>query len=1365
MRSSKLGRINPIRECRLSLQIKFIALAAIALVAFCGVNLMAQICPQNANSVASNRCFPVTTNGIYTYSDQISLDGLTGAQISFFANNFTGGQKQTAADAATLRGYNSNFLILHYRLSEMLGYGVCDSNGNPTATNPVQIIDTSSGNWGIEWPWSDNTANPPTLTTPWPGGSPEESSWYAGVNAPIANDPTPGTQYTYSGSPWVYECSEQHYLMNIGDLSSTGWPAYYSGLVLQELQDNNDDGVFADSFSVPNQWGDWNPALPIIDSVFENTWSANMHNYTDYLMGNPIGSPKYSNPNAFNGNYLWIPNVGSWIVNRDITDYTNVDGVMIEDFAEYGNENFLAPSDWALQMSRAIMLTNLNKIMIYQNYPVPYHHAGYERLFDTASYLLVKGNYTYMNMNAAGPVQWWPEYNIPIGAPTQALPSTVGATSTTVSAISAFQMTSGSGNTYYQRTFQNGLVMVNPTANDTGLIGLGGTYYMAVNDPDPNEGVVPASGVPTGQITYQAVQYVDLPPCPTFNGVGGGNCSAILLNSAAGIGNLLAPTVTVTPSSLNVAPTASLSVTVTVSGTGIQPTGSVTLTSGSYNSGATALTNGSATINIPGGTLAFGPNTLWATYTPDSTSSPIYYGATGISAPVTVALYLTGPNGEFDWTWMGGSSTVPSAGVGQNGVYPAQPGPPASNAIYPGGRESPYMWADNGGNIWLFGGGGYDSAGNSGFLNDFWEFTPSTGMWTWVGGSNLAGGTEVDCGLGCFAATNIPEANEMGANWTDLSGNFWLFGGWGSKGTDMWEYSPTKNEWAIVGGSFTGTSGVYGTQGVANAANWPGYRGNPVSATDSNGNFWLFGGYGIDSVGNWGDMNDLWEFTPSTGVWTWVSGSNQNGGYQSPGSYGTQGVPDAGTPNVPPGRDSMSAWIDGNNNFWVFGGENANTNAVYNDLWEFTPSTGLWTWVSGSNATGATGVYGPLGVAAPTNVPGSRDNTESWTDSSGNLWLFGGNIGSTTFVNDLWEFTPSLNGGAGEWILMGGSSTPDLAGSYNTLGTATVGSTPGAREAGWSVTDFYGNLWLFGGLGYDSVGNQGDLNDLWEYKPPTVRTTPTVTATPAALSITTSQDLAVTIAVSGTSGTPGGTVILSGGGYTSTAATLVNGNATINIIAGALAVGSDALTVSYNPANTSVYTPASGTATVTVTAFVPQDFSIGGSEVTLAPGATSGNTSTITITPSGGFTGNVQFIATITNSPTGAVQLPTLSFTTNPVSISGTTAGTTTLTITTTAPISPTTISKGPGSWYTAGGATLACLLLFGIPARRRSWRTMLGILMLLLALAGGGISACSTNTFVTPETPGTTEGTYTITVIGTSGAITESGTVSLTVQ
>jgi hypothetical protein len=184
----------------------------------------------------------------------------------------------------------------------------------------------------------------------------------------------------------------------------------------------------------------------------------------------------------------------------------------------------------------------------------------------------------------------------------------------------------------------------------------------------------------------------------------------------------------------------------------------------------------------------------------------------------------------------------------------------------------------------------------------------------------------------------------------------------------------------------------------------------------------------------------------------------------------------------------------------------------------------------------------------------------------------------------------------------------------------------------------------------------------------------------------------------------------------------------------------------------------------------PAPFTITGTAVTVAPGAASGNTSTITITPSGGFTGSVQLIAAITNSPSGAVELPTLSFTTNPVINSGTT----TLTITTTAPVAATsTISglvnpNGPGPWYAAGGATLACLLLFGIPARRRSWRTMLGMLVLLVALAGGGVLGCGGTTYniaQTQGTPGTTAGTYTITVFGTSGTITESGTVSLTVQ
>lgn len=44
-------------------------------------------------------------------------------------------------------------------------------------------------------------------------------------------------------------------------------------------------------------------------------------------------------------------------------------------------------------------------------------------------------------------------------------------------------------------------------------------------------------------------------------------------------------------------------------------------------------------------------------------------------------------------------------------------------------------WTDASGNLWMFGGYGYDSTGTRGWLNALWEFNPATGMWTWVGGS------------------------------------------------------------------------------------------------------------------------------------------------------------------------------------------------------------------------------------------------------------------------------------------------------------------------------------------------------------------------------------------------------------------------------------------------------------------------------------------------------------------------------------------------------------------------------------------------------------------------------------------------------
>jgi PKD repeat protein len=80
------------------------------------------------------------------------------------------------------------------------------------------------------------------------------------------------------------------------------------------------------------------------------------------------------------------------------------------------------------------------------------------------------------------------------------------------------------------------------------------------------------------------------------------------------------------------------------------------------------------------------------------------------------------------------------------------------------------------------------------------------------------------------------------------------------------------------------------------------------------------------------------------------------------------------------------------------------------------------------------------------------------------------------------------------------------------------------------------------------------------------------------------------------------------------------------------------------------------------------------------------------------------------------------------------------------------------------GGGTLACLLLFGIPARRRSWPMLLGMLAVLFALTSGivGCGGSGGSTSQPTGNSGTTPGNYTITVTATGSAKT-GGTVTAT--
>jgi sugar lactone lactonase YvrE len=153
--------------------------------------------------------------------------------------------------------------------------------------------------------------------------------------------------------------------------------------------------------------------------------------------------------------------------------------------------------------------------------------------------------------------------------------------------------------------------------------------------------------------------------------------------------------------------------------------------------------------------------------------------------------------------------------------------------------------------------------------------------------------------------------------------------------------------------------------------------------------------------------------------------------------------------------------------------------------------------------------------------------------------------------------------------LSGGSASVSIAAGLLTAGTDTLTATytPDAS----------------GSTNYNSSSGSATVAVTTASK-----ATPTVTVTPSAASITTAQSVSLTIVVSGGSGnpTPTGSVVVSGGGYSSPATNLSSGTASITISAGSLIVGSDSLSVAYTPdaSSSATYNSATGATTVTVTA-------------------------------------------------------------------------------------------------------------------------------------------------------------------------------------
>ena len=418
----------------------------------------------------------------------------------------------------------------------------------------------------------------------------------------------------------------------------------------------------------------------------------------------------------------------------------------------------------------------------------------------------------------------------------------------------------------------------------------------------------------------------------------------------------------------------------------------------------------------------------------------------------------------------------------------------------------------------------------------------------------------------------------------------------------------------------------------------------------------------------------------------------------------------------------------------------ANTLAAGNALTLTAYYNGNSTYAANSKTTTITvNVMTPtVGVSAPSsgNVANATNVTVSITGPSGSTAIPTGTIylksGSYTSATE---------------TILSGTCTSNTSCSF------TIPANTLAAGIDTIIADYSGDANFAGNTGSTTINMTI-----------TVALTPTISVTPSPSSIDTGQSLGVTVSVTGSGPTPTGTIYLKSGSYTSATETILSGTCTSNtncsftIPANSLTSGSDTVTAYYS--GDSDYASGNKGASVSVTESV---YTLAASTpAAVSPG--SSTTSTITgTTSSTDYTGTVTLSSTctLTNAPTGAVSLPSCSVSGTITYSNGVATGSGTATVYTTAQSTVDLVrpklpgGKGPGGRDLLGagsGVVLALLVFFGIPARRRSWRAMLSILVVLVAIGalascgGGGSSGGGGTTTI----PGTTAGNYTFTVQGT---------------
>jgi large repetitive protein len=246
-----------------------------------------------------------------------------------------------------------------------------------------------------------------------------------------------------------------------------------------------------------------------------------------------------------------------------------------------------------------------------------------------------------------------------------------------------------------------------------------------------------------------------------------------------------------------------------------------------------------------------------------------------------------------------------------------------------------------------------------------------------------------------------------------------------------------------------------------------------------------------------------------------------------------------------------------------------------------------------------------------------------------------------------------------------------------------------------------------------------------------------------------------TATVAGSAGTPGGSVTIDDGATAIATASLSNGMASGTL--SNLAVGTHSLTANYS-GDANDQSSASAAVTLTIAPISVQV--IAPSSTSVAPGGSL--TANITVGSANNYAGTVSLSCAVAYQGTGsATDLPSCAV--NPASVTLTAGGSATAMMTVTTSAESASVKESGSGELAAGGLGVGGLLLLWLFRRRKRIETLLALVL----LASFTWTGCNNSTPQpgTTSNPGTSAGTYTVTLTSTAGTVNTTESLTITVQ